>query len=231
MRSPLAASSAQPKTVLVRSLPRASRLFLSRDRFTPSDFAAYGIVAFRSAATSSSAERYRKICEGFVASLDATDTLTQEWNIPLSEQMTTVWPLDDVRLADDLNFDERRDEVLKRCPDIVAHISTTISGAAIASARIARGDRTIGGVGPYLLAWSPSDTFGSADARVLVVDLSNVTSVDQATSVFVDWANDIEGDPALWRDGWRVRDVRRVLGQWFDKYGDTIIMFLGLSDD
>ncbi len=51
--------------------------------------------------------------------------------------------------------------------------------------------RNPSGGGPYLLAWSPSADKGKPDALVLVSDLSDITTYEQAQERFLAWSRDI----------------------------------------
>jgi hypothetical protein len=198
---------------------RASRLFAGPGEFPPSAFAAYGIVAFRSQATPDNRDRYIGICEGYVASIPLATELSSR-GIPLSEQMATVWPIEDSDLAANLNeFGDSPES----CPDVVANIDTVTSLNVINAARRVRTDVEFSNPGPYLLAWSPAATVGDSDALVLVWDLSSVTTRQQATDLFADWAVEIENDPSLWRNGWDDGSLRRKLRLLADKWGETII--------
>lgn len=221
--------SRAPASTPTESSVTASRLFAGPDQYPPDDFAAYGILAFRSEATSQSAERYVAICEGFVAGLPAAAELTRR-GVPPAEQMATVWPLDDSALANDLNGNDTARPPLGRCPEIVAGIDLIASGEAIANAMRASDGESFEGAGPYLIAWSPSTAFGQPDVPVLICDLSNVTTIREATDRFVDWADDIVRNPDLWHDGWDLERLRTTLRQWADKYGPAILRVLNLGD-
>ena len=201
---------------------RASRVFAGPDQYPPEDFAAYGILAFQSTVTSASRDRYLAICNGFLASLPPATALTER-GIPFDQQMATVWPLNESRLADDLNANPAGN----RCEEIVDNIDIIGSTQAIALANTASGTVRLDGDGPYLLAWSPSSKFGQADVLVLESDLSNVTNVEQATRRFVDWRTDIQLKPDLWRNGWDLEAVRIVIGEWADRCGAGILRLLG----
>lgn len=207
---------------------RASGVFAGPNQYPPGDFAAYGILAFQSEATSASRDRYLAICEGFLASLPSAGAL-EDRGIPLDQQMATVWPLDDGVLADELNAAAGGITLFDRCQEIVASIDTITSGEAIALASGASGDVALDGDGPYLLAWSPSSAYGQTGVLVLMADLSNVTTVTQATRQFTDWRTNIQLNPELWSNGWDVERVRTTIGQWADRYGSAILRLLGIE--
>ena len=208
---------------------RASRLFAGPRQYPPEDFAAYGILAFRSGATSQSAKRYVAICEGFLAGLPAAADLTRR-GVPLAQQMATVWPLDSSALANDLNGNHTDSVPLGRCKEIVAGIDLITSRVAIATAKRASDGESFERGGPYLIAWSPSTAFGQPYVPVLIWDLSGVTTSQQATDQFVDWADEIVRNPDLWRDGWDLERLRMTLRRWADKYGPAILHVLNFGD-
>jgi hypothetical protein len=204
---------------------RASRLFAGPRDYPPKDFAAYGIVAFRFAATDANRTRYLAICEGFLAAIPAAADLEAQ-GVPLSEQMVTVWPVRTRPMAEDLN-DDSPARSSRTCETAVDGIDLATSLSAISAAKRAQRSADFGGDGPYLLAWSPASTKGKRDALVLVFDLSDVTTVAEATRRFGDWAVEIENDPELWRGGWNIENLRITLRQLADKYGDAILQLIG----
>ena len=206
---------------------RASRVFAGPGQYPPRDFAAYGILAFQSRATNDSRDRYSAICEGFVAGLPDAAGL-EERGIPIVQQMATVWPLDDVDLADGLNAYTTGNSLIDRCGEIVSHIDIVTSDDALEAANAVSGTTRLDGVGPYLLAWSPSTAFGQTDIPVLVSDFSNVTNAELATRRFVDWRTQIQRNSELWRNGWDLDRVRLVIAEWADKYGAAVLRLFGV---
>ena len=203
---------------------RASRLFAGPQDYPPTDFAAYGIVAFRFLANDVNRTRYMAICEGFLAALPAAADL-QAQGVPLGEQMGTVWPVNESSIAQRLNraaIGARSDS----CAEATSAIDLATSLNAIAAAKEAHPDAEFDRDGPYLLAWSPSSTKGSSDALVLVFDLTDVTTLAEAMRRFGDWAVEIE-DPESWRGGWDNAPFRIKLRQLADKYGEAILRVLG----
>jgi hypothetical protein len=196
---------------------RASRLFAGPGQYPPETFAAYGIVAFRARASSGERERHVMLCEAYVAALPRSDELA----VPVEEQMATVWPIADDKLADELNELGRPD----LCETAVARYGLATALQAIGDAgeeRIGRDRR-----GPFLLAWSPAAGKGDPDALMLVADLSDVTTYAQAEAFFVLWRTDIEANPEYWGEGWDVQRLRLAIQLWVDRYGSQIFSILG----
>lgn len=213
-----------PDTIKSSSLPsamRASRVFAGPKQYPPTSFAAYGVVAFPWRATPSTRDRYLMLCHAYVAGLPHRTEL----KIPKSFQMATVWPMETDEVATKTNRAPRRDV----CPPAVDRYGMTISDKAIRDAQLVGADTS--GRGPFLLAWSPPDRKGNKDALVLVWDLSDVTTSEQATQAFKFWAKEIESEPQLWNRGWNLERVRLKISFWLDRYGDTVISLFGASKD
>jgi hypothetical protein len=195
----------------------ASRLFAGPTQFPPHDFAAYGILAFKTRATADDTPRYEMMCNAYVAGLlHFTDV-----KAPLKRQMVTVWPIESDNQAIRINKMPRE----SLCPEAVRRYGLPTSLEAIGSAR--RSHMRFDDTGPYLLAWSPSETKGQPDALVLVSDLSDVTTLDQAKQLFFDWFSKIQENPELWRPGWDLAKLKILIRLWADKYGEKLLKVLG----
>ena len=195
----------------------ASRIFSGPDQYPPADFAAYGIVVFKSRATPFDIDRYKLICEAYLSAIPHHSEL----DIPLSDQMVTVWPVDTRSHADAINRAARSGV----CDLAVANYGLVTSLDALADAQLA--GASFSGTGPYLLAWSPAKTKGSGEALVLQADLSHVSTIAQAKSVFEKWVVDIEENPQLWQKGWNVELVRISIRNWLDQFGGDVLKIFG----
>ena len=200
----------------------ASRLFAAPHQYPPEEFAAYGILAFGSRASPHDRARHLMICEAYIAGLPHSSELTgprsSELTVPLSDQMVTVWPVDLASTSNRLN----RMAQNGLCKIAVERYGLTTARAALLDA----GVDTVG-IGPFLLAWSPSTDKGKPGALVLVADLSDVTTYLQAQEFLLAWSHDIERDPLLWRNGWSLEKVRLKVRLWADAYGAKILAFVG----
>ncbi len=201
----------------VPSLVRASRLFAGPGQYPPEAFAAYGILAFPSRATSADLERHQMLCEAYVANLPRTDEL----GLPVEQQMVTVWPLTEDKIADELN----RAGGSSPCETAVRNYGLPVALQAIRDVGRAR-LRPLGR-GPLLLAWSPANGKGDPEAVVLIADLSNVTTAEQAATLFALWRQDIEANPELWNQGWDIEALRTGIRLWVDRVGSQIFAILG----
>jgi hypothetical protein len=197
-----------------------TRAFAGPKQYPPSRFAAYGIVAFTSRAVPDDFPRYQMICEAYVASLPSYS----EVSTPIEEQMVTVWPIETDRTANRLNKMPPSDQI---CKSAVRSYGLTTAKNAIDDARRSRA--VLDGVGPFLLAWSPSGEKGKPNALVLVSNLSNVTNSEQAKHIFLDWSNDIVENPELWVRGWNIEKARVTIQLWADRYGSGILKIFGLG--
>jgi hypothetical protein len=195
----------------------ASRIFAGPHQFPPEEFAAWGMVIFKSKATDFDIDRYKIICAAYVSALPHY----LELDLPLDQQIATVWPVDSDAVADAINNDPARDP----CKQAVAHYG-------LRAAMDARSDAALAGVGlsgrgPFLVAWSPAGSKGGAEAVVLRADLSHVETIQQAKSVFEKWVSDIEENQDVWQDGWDIEQLRISIRNWLDYYGRDILELFG----
>jgi len=199
----------------------ASRLFTGREGFPPEDFAAYGIVAFSTLATSEDRDTYMAICEAFFSALLNSGDLAAD----ASEQMVTVWPVDDRNRPDltaSLNTTRAQEG---SCENAVEYYDIQVARGAIGEAM--QTGIELSGRGPFLLAWAPAGTKGSPDAVVLAADMSDVKTVADAKDVLRIWREDIEQDPDLWQNGFSVEKLRVKLRLIVDRYGEGLLRFMG----
>ena len=205
---------------IVAAMPgpgEASRIFAGPHQYPPEQFAAWGMVIFKSKATDFDIDRYKIICAAYVSALPHY----LELDVPLDQQIATVWPVDSDAISDEINNDPARDP----CKQAVAHYG-------LRAAMDARSDAALAGVGlsgrgPFLVAWSPAGSKGGAEAVVLRADLSHVESIEQAKSVFEKWVSDIEENQEVWQDGWDVEQLRIAIRNWLDYYGRDILEIFG----
>lgn len=201
----------------VPSLVRASRLFAGPGQYPPEAFAAYGILAFPSRATSADLERHMMLCEAYVANLPRTDEL----GLPVEQQMVTIWPVTEDKIANELNH--ARDS--SPCETAIRNYGLPVALQAIRDVGRAR-LRPLGR-GPVLLAWSPAAGKGDPEAIVLIANLSDVTTAEQAAALFALWRQDIEANPELWNRGWDIEALRTGIRLWVDRVGSQIFAVLG----
>jgi hypothetical protein len=158
------------------------------------------------------------ICEAYVASLPAS----AELSAPTIEQMVTVWPIETDEDAIELGSMPLSQDVCKEAVDSYGLVTALV---ALADAR--RSHAALDGIGPFLLAWSPSGKKGQPDALVLVSNLSNVTNSEQAKRMFLDWSHDIVENSSLWDKGWNMEKTRATIRLWADRYGSGILKIFG----
>lgn len=196
----------------------ASRIFSGPNKYPPMEFAAYGILAFRSRPSPYDRDRHLMFCHAYLAILPHASELA----VPRSQQMVTVWPLNSDEASEGLN--RRGSDVKGACPVAVDDYGLVIAQQALKEAELA--GRVVSSGGPYLLAWSPAASKGKEDALVLVSDLSDITTYEQAKERFLAWSRDIESDPSLWTGGWNLERVRVHIRSWVDKYGEKSLALL-----
>jgi chemotaxis protein MotB len=197
-----------------------SRVFAGPTQYPPRQFAAYGIVAFTSRAMPDDRLRDQMICDAYIASLP----FYKQVPTPIKDQMVTVWPIEADRAADQINAMARDDRL---CKEAVRTYGLVEALEAIKDAK--RSNAELDGVGPFLLAWSPSEQKGRSDALVLISNLSDISTYAQAKQVFFQWSTDIVENPELWRKGWNIEKLKFVIRLWADKYGPRILKLFGAS--
>lgn len=151
-------------------------------------------------------------CNAYVATLPHTSEL----EAARFKQMVTVWPINSDDYSNRLN--QPNGQVRDICQTAVDHYGLVIAQRALKDAE--HTGKKLTGTGPFLLAWSPSADKGKQDALVLVSDLSDITTYEQAHERFLAWSRDIESDPALWMRGWSLERLRIYIRSWVDKYGE-----------
>lgn len=199
-------------------------------QYPPRDFAAYGILAFKAHSNNSpeSQQRFYNFCRAYLTlthaqNLKHVSTLTHKSEIieiPTSEQMATVWPVINDRIASDLNARNFRnaDEI---CSVAIKNYDFIMSQQAIKQARAA--GAKLDGKGPFLLAWSPSYKKGQTDAIILYRDLSDTYLKEQAQEDLDRWAINIEEDPAFWKNGFTIEGMRIKFQKLLDSAGKPLI--------
>lgn len=212
-------SSAQTSNVTRRV---ASREFAGPTEFPPQDFAAYGLVAFPQQANP---ERMEMFCEAYIGSFSTVATMSDR-GIDKSEQMVTVWPL---RTADAVSRSTRAN----MCSIATSEYGYSQARIAMAQAQnteeLTDGIENLSGRGPFLLAWSPGVAKNRADTIVLVANLSNSSTPEQAKADFSTWTRDIQMDKTLWRKGWNRERVRLAIQRWADRRPELILKLLGAT--
>ena len=197
---------------LGRAKIKASRLFVAPHDFPPEEYAAYGIVAFPTLSTPETIVRYRLVCQAYWATLPPSSDL----DTPISQQMVTVWPVDDPKSP------MLGNNMAQACNYAIDHYNLTT--ALIALKEAADADiEALNGVGPYLLAWSPARAFGEKDTIVLALDLSTATTSQNFVEQFQAWREKIEGDPSLWQRGFDPERLRIAIKYWVDRWGTALL--------
>lgn len=196
---------------------RASRIFAGPQDYPPSRFAAYGILAFKTRASSHDRARHMMICEAYISSIRPFDEIP----LPVGSQMATVWPVVTSHAAAWLTHADEQN----LCVRAVDEYDNVTADRALRHAALAGSD--LSGLGPYLLAWSPSTKKGAQDAIVLIADLSEVHDYQSSLNVMLSWVQDIERDPSLWIRGWTLEKLRVTAQRWFDRRGTQILHIVG----
>ena len=184
------------------------RAYLSAKEIPPAGAGAYGLVVLQAKPTPTSRPKLKMVCQSFVAYFPRSETS----DVPINDQMITVWPLDNPEAEE-----ARRDD----CDYALDHYDLVASEAAIRDAHAQHAD--FSGEGPYLVGWSPSNSRTVPDALVLVVDLSADTTQPQIDQKFLFWKNKIVEDPSKWRSGFVAERIRESIRKFADTYGQAML--------
>lgn len=198
--------------------PTPSRAFAGPNQYPPTAYQGYGILAFKSLATKYDIEKHRVLCAAYTASFPATASVTKD----VGSQFLTIWPVGHDIIADELNKDIHRFDLIQ-CETAIASYDLGTSKFAIDAAK--KSGFVDDGVGPYLLAWSPSSTFGKKDIFVLSLDLSSVEDFQQALALMSEWRADIENDFELLSQGFSLLSLKVKLRRWADRHGPGFLSF------
>lgn len=210
---PTAAPPAPTGAPVPRLVP--ARIYLRAADIPPPSIGAYGVVAFRSKPTPANRERLLRACIAYRASLPPQRTLPG--SIPPSNQMLTIWPLDEPDASEALKDD---------CDFAVDHYDLVGGILAIQDASRHQG-ANLEGMGPFLIGWSPSNARGVPDKVILIFDLSHLESQASFDEAFTIWQKRIVENPTLWVSGFSVTKIRLALRDFVDHYGTDVVKFWG----
>lgn len=215
--APKSVPTAVPPAPTGAPLPRLvpARIYLRAADIPPPSIGAYGVVAFRSKPTPANRERLLRTCIAYRASLPPQRTLPS--SIPPSNQMLTIWPLDEPDASEALKDD---------CDFAVDHYDLVGGILAIQDASRHQGGN-LEGMGPFLIGWSPSNARGVPDKVVLIFDLSRLESQASFDEAFSIWQKRIVENPTLWVSGFSVTKIRLALRDFVDHYGTDVVKFWG----
>lgn len=205
----------QASTALTASPPvMPTRIFSGPTQYPPATFAAYGIVAFTSLAAPAERERYEMMCQAYVTTLLHYSQVAA----PHEQQMVTVWPIDSDDEATHLNRPTQNNA--SSCKEAIDHYGLYVAKMAIEDAKKNRVPVTGRG-------WSPATNKGQIGALVLRLDLSKVTTLEQAKERFNEWSTEIAENPELWESGWNIEKLRTTIRFWADHYGPGLLQVFG----
>jgi hypothetical protein len=200
---------------------RAFHTFVGPHLAPPPEFGAYAVVAFPQRADPDTRERYRMLCEAFVATRPSATGPAASGGAA-EDRMVTVWPVANERRAAELRG---RSDVSAACRVATREYDLPTGFSAIRQANTRGLD--LANRGPFLLAWAPASEKGRPGARVVRADLSRVRTAREARQVFEAWRDDIETNPELWRGGWSTSALRRTVNDGIEIGGRPVLAFTG----
>lgn len=217
----VAAAALAPQDTL-RVAPVPTRVFAGPGQFPPSRFRGYGFIAFPALASEYDYDRHMKLCQAYVNSLPATSSVSQQ----REDQFVTVWPVKDTMLAFSLNGRSLRLETSARCSKAIDDYDDGQAREVLSNVRAAQ-NVSLDGRGPYLFGWIPANEYGQKGKLILMLDLSRVTTYEQALVQLQSWQQKIATNPELLRDGFSIENIRRTIRDWSDQNGQAFLMLIG----
>ncbi|QFT61570.1 hypothetical protein [Roseivivax sp. THAF30] len=145
---------------------------------------------------------------------------------PRMDQFVTVWPLRDKSLATGLNRIMHRSEASSFCDRAINAYDVMYARKVIADVRAVK-NTALDGRGPYLFGWIPADDFGKSPELILMLDLSRVTTYEQALVQLQSWQQKIATNEELLRRGLSVELARRIVRDWADQHGQAFLILIG----
>jgi peptidoglycan hydrolase-like protein with peptidoglycan-binding domain len=201
--------------------PVPTRAFAGPDQFPPAGFRGYGFLAFPARATEFDRDRHMILCQAYVSSLPTPGEVPQaRW-----DQFVTVWPVLTADEADAMNLPVHRSDAGTICARAIDGYDANRARAVIAMVRQVDG-AALEGRGPFLFGWIPATDFGAPGKLILMLDLSRVTTYEQALTQLQGWRQQVETNPDLLRNGYSLENVRRVLRNWADQHGEEFLLLI-----
>ncbi|MGR3378805.1 hypothetical protein [Salipiger abyssi] len=205
----------------------ASRLFVGPGEVPPEGYLAYGILAFPERPAGETLARGMMFCNAFLGTIPHSSEIA----IPVDsekQEVVTIWPMRTRGQAAEANRIARSRTCEKAVPNYGLFEAQRHIKAAIA-AGIDIADEP----GPFLLAWAPGSGFPKANARVLMADLSDVSSAGAARERFRRWMRQVERREDFWTGMPLHERIRRTLRDAADTHGPAIWrgakLFFGLG--
>ncbi|MEM1429356.1 MAG: hypothetical protein AAGG09_07855 [Pseudomonadota bacterium] len=187
-----------------------TRVFAGPGELPPSQFQAFGVIAFPSRMTEEDTERYEMLCRAFLGTIPHTS----ETSGAAPPAFLTVWPMETLGDAARANRVSRA----ATCPVAVSRYGLAEAQRFISAARRA-GQSIPSDRGPFLIAWSPGHLFGESDVPLLFRDMSSIVTEQAAEDVFFKWIGDIQRSPDVSEPVPRLLRIRARIREWADRTG------------
>lgn len=101
----------------------ATRIFAAPEEYPPTEYAAYGIIAFRSLPSPADKVRYHQICLAYYNTLPASPP-----QFPEKQQMVTVWPVTSAKASKKLNEPQPADKACETALSTISRLDIRLSG-------------------------------------------------------------------------------------------------------
>lgn len=204
--------------------PVPTRVFAGPDQFPPENFRGYGFMTFIATASEFDFGRHMIFCQAYMNSLPASASVAEQ----PGDQFVTVWPLIDAALSERLNRAMHRSDTIATCKQAIDSYDASRARAILSNIRKNEGI-ALDGLGPYLFGWIPADEFGQVGKLILMLDLSRVSTYEQALIQLQSWQQKIATNPELLQDGFSIENLRRLVRDWSDQHGQAFLVLIGAA--
>jgi len=202
--------------------PVPTRVFAGPGQFPPKNFRGYGVMTFIATASDYDLGRHMIFCQAYMNSLPVSASVAE---LP-GDQFVTVWPLTDATLSARLNRVMHRADAVSTCNQAIDSYDANHARNILTKIRENEGI-ALDGLGPYLFGWIPADDFDETGKLILMLDLSRVSTYEQALIQLQSWQQKIVTNPELLQDGLSIENLRRLVRDWSDQHGQAFLVLIG----
>ncbi|HDZ53038.1 hypothetical protein LCGC14_0408200 [marine sediment metagenome] len=214
--------SAETQPASAGGPPVPTRVFAGPGQFPPENFRGYGVMTFIATASEYDFGRHMIFCQAYMNSLPVSASVAE---LP-GDQFVTVWPLTDADLSARLNRTIQRADAVSTCKQAIDSYDANHARNILTKIRKNEGF-ALDGLGPYLFGWIPADDFDETGKLILMLDLSRVSTYEQALIQLQSWQQKIVTNPELLQDGLSIENLRRLVRDWSDQHGQAFLVLIG----